>query len=118
MICISMGYPDIHSEIEIVKGSQKGNPADAVQPAAGREMLLECGRRLSRSMCMMQFMNIWEGWWRRRERIRWFGLESVPGERSPLAKAAKAYAYLEERTFCIPQDVAEVFPNVAVHRLF
>src|SRR5699024_6972037 len=29
MICISMGYPDIQAEIEIVKGSQKGNPADA-----------------------------------------------------------------------------------------
>ena len=35
-----------------------------------------------------------------------------------LAKVAKAYAYLEGRTFCIPQDVAKVFPDVAVHRLF
>lgn len=32
MICISMGYPDIQSEIEIVKGNQKGSPADGCGP--------------------------------------------------------------------------------------
>ena len=68
-------------------------------------------------MCMMRFMSISDGLWRPPETIRWSGLESARGTIA-LAKVAKAYAYLEGRTFCIPQDVAKVFPDVAVHRLF
>ena len=40
MICISMGYPDIQSEIEIVKGNQKGSPADAVRSVMDKDLLL------------------------------------------------------------------------------
>ena len=118
MICISMGYPDIHSEIEIVKGSQKGNPADAVQPAAGREMLLGMRSEVEQIYvhdAVYEYMGRLVEATRTHPMVR---LGISPRGTIALAKAAKAYAYLEERTFCIPQDVAEVFPNVAVHRLF
>ena len=35
-----MGYPDIQSEIEIVKGNQKGSPADAVRSVMDKDLLL------------------------------------------------------------------------------
>lgn len=65
----------------------------------------------------MQSTNILEILWRRPEITRWYGLASAQ-ETIALAKAAKAYAYLEGRTFCIPHDVESVFPDVTVHRLF
>lgn len=118
MICISMGYPDIQAEIEIVKGSQKGNPADAVKAVVGTEMLLEMRAEVEQVYvhdAVYEYIGRLVEATRNHQMVR---LGISPRGTIALAKVAKAYAYLEGRTFCIPQDVAKVFPDVAVHRLF
>ena len=118
MICISMGYPDIQAKIEIVKGSQKGNPADAVKAVVGTEMLLEMRAEVEQVYvhdAVYEYIGRLVEATRNHQMVR---LGISPRGTIALAKVAKAYAYLEGRTFCIPQDVAKVFPDVAVHRLF
>ena len=40
MIKLTMGYPDIKSEIEILKGKQKRVPLDEIKPVATKDMEL------------------------------------------------------------------------------
>lgn len=118
MICISMGYPDICSEIEIVKGNQRGTPVDMVNSVVDKEMLAEMRAEVELvyvSEEVYQYMGRLVEATRNHEMIR---LGISPRGTIALAKAAKAYAYLEGRTYCIPRDVELVFPAVAVHRLF
>ena len=118
MICISMGYPDIQSEIEIVKGNQKGSPADAVRSVMDKDLLLAMQKEVEEVYihdAVYQYIGNLVEATRNHQMVR---LGVSPRGTIALAKAAKAYAYLEGRTFCIPQDVESVFPDVTVHRLF
>ena len=101
MICISMGYP-----------------ADAVKAVVGTEMLLEMRAEVEQVYvhdAVYEYIGRLVEATRNHQMVR---LGISPRGTIALAKVAKAYAYLEGRTFCIPQDVAKVFPDVAVHRLF
>lgn len=118
MICISMGYPDIRSEIEIVKGNQSGNPVDRVNPVVDKAMLAEMRSEVEHvyvSEEVYKYMGRLVESTRNHTMIR---LGISPRGTIALAKAAKAYAYLEGRTYCIPRDVEMIFPAVAIHRLF
>ena len=44
MICISLGYPDIQNEIQIIKRRHADNPLDHVRPVMDGPMLLSCQR--------------------------------------------------------------------------
>ncbi|WP_243237555.1 AAA family ATPase [Sellimonas intestinalis] len=118
MICISMGYPDIQSEIEIVKGNQKGSPADAVRSVMDKDLLLAMQKEVEEVYihdAVYQYIGNLVEATRNHQMVR---LGVSPRGTIALAKAAKAYAYLEGRTFCIPHDVESVFPDVTMHRLF
>ena len=45
MICISMGYPDIHEEINIIKNHHGNKPLEQINPVIDTEMLLELQRQ-------------------------------------------------------------------------
>lgn len=118
MICISLGYPDIHSEIEIIKGNQKGSSVDQVQPVIQCKTLLDMREEVEQIYVhdtVYQYMGKLVEATRNHPLIR---LGISPRGTIALSKLSKAYAYLEGRTYCIPQDVEKVFPDVAVHRLF
>lgn len=118
MIRISMGYPDIQSEMEIVRENQKGNPVDRVQSVIHKEILLEMREEVEQIYVhdmVYQYMGKLVEATRMHPLIR---LGISPRGTIALSKISKAYAYLEGRTYCIPQDVEKVFPEVAVHRLF
>lgn len=99
MICISMGYPDIQSEIEIVKGNQKGSPADAVRSVMDKDLLLAMQKRWRRFIFTMQSTNILEILWRRPEITRWYGLASAQEGRLLLLKQQKPMPIWREERF-------------------
>ena len=118
MICISMGYPDIQTEIDIVKGNQKGNPVEQIRPIIGKQMLIEMCSEVEDIYihdAIYDYIGRLIGATREHPMVR-MGIS--PRGTIALAKVTKAMAYLSGRDYCIPQDVAEIFPNVAVHRIF
>lgn len=117
MICISMGYPDISDELEIVKG-KAGTVAPAdVQPVTSAE-----GIRHMQSEVHSVFIH---------DRIYDYIGQLVTATRSETAielglsprgtiataKMSQAMAYLMGRDYVVPEDVQMVFTDVAVHRI-
>ena len=117
MICMSMGYPDLHSELEIAKGKSKGKelePIEAVMDASGlaklREMVEEIFVHDNVCRYIVHLM----------EATRdnpYIELGVSPRGTIACTRMAKGYAFLQGRKYVIPEDVAHVFLDVTKHRI-
>ena len=117
LVCIEMGYPNPENELEILMTQSEKRPLDALQPVMDGEELKRMQQEAAavfvhRTVCeyIVALVNA-----TRIHDALALGLST----RGALAvtKLAKANAYMQGRDFVLPQDVAEVFPHAAVHRL-
>lgn len=117
MICIEMGYPDIQDEVQILMKQSGFVAMKDVKAVITADDLARMQREVSEifvheTVCryIVDLVNA-----TRSHELVSLGLST----RGALAvtSMAKASAYMQDRTFVLPQDVAEVFPAAAVHRL-
>ena len=117
MISMTMGYPDIADEIEMIKGAGARNRLDEIHAVIRREELLGMQEEVEE---VFVHDRVYEYIARlvkatREEPLLKLGIS--PRGTIALVKMSKALAYLHGREYCIPADVKNVFPAVAVHRL-
>lgn len=122
MICVSMGYPTLEEEVKILRRSQGSVQAgeritDSVEPILDATSLLQLRKNAGEVFVHeLIYRYIAELAQATREN-EWVELGLSPRGTVALTAMAKAHAYLKGRAFVIPADVAEVFPDVASHRL-
>lgn len=122
MICVSMGYPTLEEEVKILRRSQGSVQAgeritDSVEPILDASSLLQLRKNAGEVFVHeLIYRYIAELAQATREN-EWVELGLSPRGTVALMAMAKARAYLKGRAFVIPADVAEVFPDVASHRL-
>ena len=113
---LSLGYPQFEEEIEIMKQRQKSNTLDDIQSVLSPEMILQYQKMIDQIYVhddiyhyIMQIITAT----RSHSQI-----EQGVSPRGSLAimKTAKAYAFLNDRDYVIPQDVQYVAPMVLAHR--
>ena len=117
MICISMGYPDMKAEIEIVKGNVSHSGEREVHPVMNGAELLEM-RKIVENLfvhdVLYQYIGKLVQATRQHEMI---DLGLSPRGTISITRMAKARAFLMGRTYVIPEDITEVYPDVSVHRI-
>ena len=122
MICVSMGYPTLEEEMKILRRSQGSVQAGeritySVEPILDATSLLQLRKNAGEIFVHeLIYRYIAELAQATREN-EWVELGLSPRGTVALTAMAKARAYLKGRAFVIPADVAEVFPDVASHRL-
>lgn len=113
---LSLGYPQFEEEIEMMKQRQKSNPLYDIQSVLSPEMILQYQKMIDQIYVhddiyhyIMQIITAT----RSHSQI-----EQGVSPRGSLAimKTAKAYAFLNDRDYVIPQDVQYVAPMVLAHR--
>jgi MoxR-like ATPase len=117
MVCLSMGYPDMKDEIEIVKGKFSQNSLNDVQAVMNADRLLSLREEVNGIYVhdnIYQYVGKLVTATRSHDMIT---LGVSPRGTIALVRMAKAYAYICGRDYVIPEDVAEVFADVARHRL-
>ncbi len=117
MICMSMGYPDESSEIDIAKGKSVHAGTEEVQcvlSAGGLVQLQEQVEQVHVQDSLYQYIVHLSKATRESDYIE---LGISPRGSIACTKMAKAWAFLQNRNYVIPEDVAEVFPEVAKHRM-
>lgn len=117
MICISMGYPSLKEEIEILKRRQSGNPLDNVSTILSGEYILNMQEEVS-GVYMHDV--IYEYIARiaketRNQELLATGLS--PRGSVALAAMSRAAAWIAGRDYVLPEDVKKVFHAVALHRV-
>lgn len=117
MICVSMGYPSVKEEVEIMKRNQRGRTTEAVERVMTAELLVRAQEEVKALYihdAVYAYIAQLAKATREGEHIA-MGLS--PRGTVAMAAMAKAGAYLGGREYVIPDDVAEVFQCVAGHRI-
>lgn len=117
-ICITIGYPDMEYEIEIVKGNQSKNMLSAVRPLITADTLLLIQREVEEVYIHDAVYNYIGKLVSETRNHPMLEMGISPRGTIALAKMTKAMAYLAGRDYCIPKDVKEIFESVARHRIY
>ncbi len=117
MIKLTMGYPDIQSEINIIRSRQSANPLDSVRRVTNAEELIKM-QEVAESVYIddkvyMYIAQLVEA--TRNHPLIKLGMS--PRGTLALASITKATALLKGRDYVIPDDVGFVFKDVAGHRI-
>lgn len=117
MICLKMGYPDIAHEINIIKRHHKGREMDTVRPVIDASALVKMQEEVNSVFihdAVYEYIAKLVSATREHELLK---LGVSPRGTIALCKMAQGKAYIQNRDYVMPEDVADVFLNVAGHRV-
>lgn len=114
---LQIGYPDLESQIDLMKDRGKGNPLEDVQAVAGQEDL----NRLIKKVADVHIAeSVYDYVARITEATRnhpMIELGISPRGALALCRVAKALAFVNKRDFVVPEDAYESIKDVFAHRL-
>ena len=117
MICVSMGYPTVEEEMEIMRRSQETDRTAGITPvldAPGLSDMICDARNIYMHERICRYIAELA---KATREDSWTELGLSPRGTVALTAMAKACAYLKGRAYVIPADVEEVFPCVVCHRI-
>lgn len=117
LICISMGYPAVEDEIQMLKSRHSGEPLDKVRPVISGEELLAMQETVEN---IFIHDNVYRYIVQLAAGTRAHGLTELgisPRGALAIGRMARAYAFLRDRDYVAPKDVKSALFDVGVHRL-
>lgn len=117
MIKLSMGYPDVMNEVNILKGRQNANPVEQLNCIMTRKEILVLQSQVEQVFVhdrIFQYIAELSASSRSHQLVE---LGISPRGTLAVTNMAKAHAFVQGRDYLIPTDVSDVFPDVAGHRL-
>ena len=114
---LQMGYPDMKSQIDILKDHGHGNPLDQVEPIMTREELVQTIQKVAQTHIAD---SVYDYIARLTEATRnhpMIQLGISPRGALALCRVAKARAFVNKRDFVTPEDVKASAGDVFAHRL-
>ena len=117
MVRLSMGYPDLQSEVEIIKGRQQSDPLEQVRPVVSAADILAM-QRAAEAIYVYDTIYTYIAQLVAAKRSHpLLALGASPRASIALTRASKALALLQGRDYVVPDDVKAVFFDVIEHRL-
>lgn len=117
MVRLSMGYPDISSEIMMLKSKQNQNPMDFVEGVISADILQgmqkECEEVYVHDTIYQYIADVVVA----TRYHKSLELGTSPRGTIALTQMAKACAYVRGRDYVTPQDVQAVYKEVVCHRM-
>ena len=104
---LQMGYPDLKSQIDILKDRGHGNPLDQVEPIMTREELVQTIQKVAQTHIADSVYDY----------IARLTEATSPRGALALCRVAKARAFVNKRDFVTPEDVKASAGDVFAHRL-
>ena len=116
-IRISMGYPTIEEEAQIMMDRLGGNPAEDVRPVMTAEQLAECiadVKQVEFAPSLCRYIAEISAATREHPAVE---LGASPRASLAIMQASRAYAYIHGRDYVVPEDIAQLLAPVFSHRL-
>ena len=117
LVKLGMGYPDIQSQIGILKDRYQKNPLDDVRQVVTKEELVALQDNVEAvhlADSMYEYIARLADATRQDEMIQ---LGISPRGTLALCRMVKAYAFISGRDYAVPEDVLAVFKDVCNHRI-
>lgn len=117
MIKISLGYPDFDSQVALLRERQQHKPIEemiAVSSVEQIEEMKEAVQKIHIADSILSYITNVTMATRAHPQI----LQGIsPRGALAVCQMAKAHAYIENRTFVIPEDVLAIWHDCCIHRL-
>jgi hypothetical protein len=117
MVKLSIGYPDVESQAEILADRHTENPVDKVSQVVNDEELKDMIQKANEVYIAK---SVYEYVAKLVQKTREHDMVSLgvsPRGALSLCQMAKAYAFVNSRDFVTPDDIRAVFADVCGHRL-
>ena len=114
---IEMGYPDRPAERGLLKGGERREMLNGMQPALTSARLLELQRHAESVYCSDALLDYIQDLLAASRQSAMFARGLSPRAGLALLRAARAWALLEGRDMVLPEDVQALAPGVFGHRL-
>ena len=116
MICMSMGYPDLKNEVEILKGKAVSSVLQ-VQPVLSMHQLIMMKEQVEKVFVDDQLFAYIAMLSQATREHAYIELGLSPRGSIACVRMARAWAYLQGRDYVLPEDVAQIFLDIAKHRI-
>lgn len=117
MIKVSVGYPDLKSEMEIIKGNSKENPVKSLRTILSTKHVLAIQEYVQK-ICIADNVVAYIANLAKSSRVNpWVEIGISPRGSVAISHMAKAYALVAGRKYVTPEDVRCVFSDVCAHRI-
>ena len=117
LLSISLGYPDPAAERELLTTEDRAgmleNTHSLLTPEDLKALRIDC-EQVHVSEDLLDYI---QALLQETRDERWFETGLSPRAGLALLRASRAYAFLEDRDFVLPEDVKAIFPSLARHRL-
>ena len=117
MVMLTLGYPDFESELAMAKAVSVENKIDQVQPIINPELFRSMQEQIHTVYIKDEVLRYILDLVTATRNHPYLEHGASPRATIALVKMAKAQAWLEDRDFCTPNDVAKQFPYVITHRI-
>lgn len=117
IIKITVGYPEIENEIEMLKSKEKCNPLNSVEAVCKKEDIIKMQSEADDVFISDEIYNYIGNIVQLTRNNSMIELGISPRGTIALCKMAKSNAYLNNRDFVIADDILYVFKDVASHRI-
>jgi MoxR-like ATPase len=117
MMKLSLGYPDEATELQMVASQNGGHPLESLEPVAEVEQLVAIQRMIGAIHMDEAVSHYAVSISRKTREHQGIFLGASPRATLALIHAAKAYAYMQERDYVIPDDLKALAPAVLGHRM-
>ncbi|HWP52149.1 MAG TPA: MoxR family ATPase [Clostridia bacterium] len=117
MVRLQMGYPDFASQVNILRDRQTENPLDFVSPVISAAELIAMKNDVASvhiADSLYEYITHLAQATRSHPMVQ-LGLS--PRGALAICRMAKAYAYVYDRDFVVPDDIAAIFCDVCTHRM-
>ena len=114
---ISLGYPDRDAERELLRGADRREMVDNLQAVLSPHDLLELQQQVGQVHASEALLNYLQDLMAATRSGRWFLQGLSPRAGIAVMRAARAQAFLNQRDYVAPDDIAAVLPQTAAHRL-
>ena len=116
MICMSMGYPELKDEVAILKGKSTSS-VKQIRPVLPMEHLLLMKQRVEEIHVNDRLYAYIATLSQATREHPYIELGLSPRGSIACVRMAKAWAYLKGREYVLPEDVVDIFLDVAKHRI-
>lgn len=114
---ITMGYPSIMEEIDIIQARKTVNPADKIKSISSVEVvnaLRKVSQLIHVSDELYKYIVLLTSSTRKNENL---ALGASPRASLALMRMSQAYAFTHHRSYVLPEDIAAVYKPTISHRL-
>ena len=114
---INIGYPDQQAEMELLKGENRHEMIQQLKTVITPDQLIKIQMSVEKIHMSQAILDYVLSLIRSSRLSPWFISGLSPRAGLALQRCARAWAFLQERDHVLPEDVQQVLPCIAAHRL-